>query len=177
MRDFFMHTYDLLMKGGAATAGFLYGVIQGESRSAVLLVAVMAADYLSGVVAAALGKSSKSSHGKLSSAAGMKGLLKKAIILLVVALSCVLDWFINEGNAMFATAAIWFYISNEALSLLENLAKCGVPIPRKLRDMLEKLSDEDGEDEKDSAGEAEGAVPGDSKTVGTANGGSAGQNG
>lgn len=143
MRDFFAHTSDLLMKGGAAAAGFVYGTLQKDGRSAVLLAALMAADYLSGVAAAALGKSAKSAHGKLSSDAGARGILKKAVILLVVGLACVLDWFINEGNAMFTTAVIWFYISNESLSLIENLGRCGVPIPRKLKAMLEKMAEED----------------------------------
>lgn len=145
MRDFFVHTYDLLVKGGAAVAGFLYGIAQGEGRSALLLAALMAADYLSGVIAAALGKSVKTAHGKLDSSAGSKGLLKKAVILLVVALAYLLDWFINEGNAMFLTAVIWFYISNEALSLVENLGRCGVPIPQKLKSRLESLGEENSE--------------------------------
>ena len=51
----------------------------------------------------------------------------------------LLDWDVGQGSAMFQTAVMWFYISNEALSLLENLGRCGVPIPKKLRDMLEEL--------------------------------------
>ena len=143
MRDFLSHTFDLLMKGGAAAGGFLYGMANGEGRSTVLLAALMTADYISGVVAAAMGKSPKSAHGRLNSDAGAKGLLKKAAILLVVGLSAVLDWFVNEGNAMFLTAVTWFYISNEALSLIENLGRCGVPIPKRLRVMLEKLGEEE----------------------------------
>lgn len=143
MREFLAQTHDLLLKGGAAVAGFFHGLSNSGNQSAVLLVILMAADYVSGVVAAALGKSKKSAHGKLSSDAGAKGLLRKALILMVVALAYLLDQFVNEGNAMFAAAAIWFYISNEGLSLLENLALCGVPIPKKIRKMLEKLGDEE----------------------------------
>ena len=51
----------------------------------------------------------------------------------------LLDWYVGQGSAMFQTAVMWFYISNEALSLLENLGRCGVPIPKKLRDRLEEL--------------------------------------
>ena len=143
MRDFLSHTFDLLMKGGAAAGGFLYGMANGEGRSTVLLAALMVADYISGVVAAAMGKSPKSAHGGLNSDAGAKGLWKKAAILLVVGLGYVLDWFVNEGNAMFLTAVTWFYISNEAISLIENLGRCGVPIPKRLRAMLEKLGEEE----------------------------------
>ena len=72
-------------------------------------------------------------------------------------LSVLLDWYVGQGSAMFQTAVMWFYISNEALSLLENLGRCGVPIPKKLRDMLEELSkkEEDGK-----AGQAEEASAG-----------------
>lgn len=143
MRAFFDYTKDLLVRAGAAAGGFLYGLGHTGRASATLLLVLMAADYLSGLAVAALGKSPKSEHGKLSSKSGAKGLLHKAMILLVVSIACVLDWFVNEGNAMFATAATWFYISNEALSLLENLALAGVPVPKRLRRMLEEIGDED----------------------------------
>ena len=139
MRDFFANTLDLLAGGGAAIAGFLHGMTNGQGRTAILLAALMGADYVSGVLAAALGRSRKTAHGRLSSQAGWKGLLRKAVILLVVGLSVLLDWYVGQGSAMFQTAVMWFYISNETLSLLENLGRCGVPIPKKLRDMLEEL--------------------------------------
>ena len=147
MRDFFSNTLDLLAGGGAAIAGFLHGMTSGQGRTALLL-------------AAALGRSRKSAHGRLSSQAGWKGLLRKAVILLAVGLSVLLDWYVGQGSAMFQTAVMWFYISNEALSLLENLGRCGVPIPKKLRDMLEELSkkEEDGK-----TGQAEEASAGAEK--------------
>lgn len=151
MRDFLAQTHDLLLKGGAAVAGFFHGMATGGNRSALLLVALMVADYISAVAAAAMGKSKKSGRGKLSSDAGARGLSKKALMLLVVGLSYLLDWFVNEGNAMFSAATVWFYISNEGISLLENLALCGVPVPKKLRGMLEKLDDEQSQDEGDAA--------------------------
>ena len=160
MRDFFSNTLDLLAGGGAAIAGFLHGMTSGQGRTALLLAALMGADYVSGVLAAALGRSRKSAHGRLSSQAGWKGLLRKAVMLLAVGLSVLLDWYVGQGSAMFQTAVMWFYISNEALSLLENLGRCGVPIPKKLRDMLEELSkkEEDGK-----AGRAEEASAGAEK--------------
>lgn len=143
MRDFLSRSYDLLLKGGAAAAGFFRGMAGGMDRSVALLAALMVADYVSGVAAAALGKSRKSSHGKLSSEAGGKGLIRKGLMLLVVCLAYGLDLLVNEGNNMFASAAVWFYIGNEGLSLLENLALAGVPIPKKLRGLLEKAAQED----------------------------------
>lgn len=141
MRDFFAHTFDLLLKGLAAAGGFLAGVSGNGSRRCVVLLAVlMVADYVSGVVAGALGKSDKTARGKLSSSAGWKGLLRKCVILLMVCLAYALDWFVNQGNVLFLTAVAWFYIGNEALSLVENLALCGVPIPAKLKNALEGFS-------------------------------------
>ncbi len=143
MREFWAQTHDLLLKGGAAVAGFFHGMTGGANRSAFLLVLFMAADYVSGVVAAAMKKSPKTAHGRLSSEAGWKGLLHKALILLVVCLSYLLDLLVNEGNSMFFTAVVWFYIGNEGLSFLENLTLCGVPVPKRLKALLEKSASEE----------------------------------
>ncbi len=145
MKSFFQHTWDLLMKGGMMAAGFLQGLNGDQNQGIFLLMALMVADYISGVASAALHRSPKTQQGGLSSDAGWRGLLKKALMLLVVLLSYVLDDFVGQGNAMFQTAVTWFYISNEGISLLENLALAGVPIPRKLRAALEKMAEEDGE--------------------------------
>ena len=149
MREFLAQTHDLLLKGGAAVAGFFHGMAGGSARSAALLAALMVADYVSGVAAAAMGRSKNTPGGRLSSRAGAKGLLKKAMILLVVGLAYMLDLFANEGNTMFYAAAVWFYIGNESLSLLENLTLLGVPVPGKLRALLESAA------EKEEAPEAE----------------------
>lgn len=142
MRDFLMHTYDLLLRGGAAVMGFFHGMGSGEHRCGILLLCLMAADYITGVIAAILGKSPKTGTGKLSSAAGYKGLLHKGAMLLVLMLAAVLDWFIHDANAMFFSAVCWMYIGNEALSLMENLALCGVPVPKRLRRHLEQFATE-----------------------------------
>lgn len=149
MRDFFAHTYDLLLKGLTAAGGFVLGMVGGEGRRFVfLLLILMAADYITGLVAASLGKSTKTPGGKLSSKAGAKGIAGKSIVLLMVALAHGLDLFVNRGSSMFLSTVAWFYIGNEALSLVENLALCGVPIPTKLKNALEGFS-----------GKAEGAPP------------------
>ena len=141
MRDFFAHTFDLLLKGLSAAGGFVLGMVGGEGRRYVFfLLILMAADYITGLVAASLGKSTKTPGGKLSSKAGAKGIAGKGIVLLMVALAHGLDLFVNRGNSMFLSAVAWFYIGNEALSLLENLALCGVPIPAKLKNALEGFS-------------------------------------
>ena len=122
--------------------GFFHGMGSGEHRCGILLLCLMAADYITGVIAAMLGKSPKTGIGKLSSAAGYKGLLHKGAMLLVLMLAAVLDWFIHDANDMFFSAVCWMYIGNEALSLMENLALCGVPVPKRLRRHLEQFATE-----------------------------------
>lgn len=143
MRDFFMHTYDLLLRGGAAIMGFFHGIGTGEHRCCLLLLCLMAADYITGIVAALLCKSPKTTRGRLSSSAGFKGLLYKAGMLLVLFLAACLDWFIHDQNTMFFSAVCWMYIGNEALSLLENLTLCGVPVPKGIKQRLEQFSSDE----------------------------------
>lgn len=143
MGSFLTYTWDLIVRGGSAAAGFLGGMNARANGGLTLLLLLMAADYVTGVIAAALGKSRHTAHGGISSEAGWKGLLRKALTLLVVLLSVLLDRFVNQGNAMFQSAVTWFYISNEAISLVENLARCGVPVPRKVRATLEQMRRDD----------------------------------
>lgn len=142
MSGFLRHTWDLLLKGGLAVTGFLSGIGRGDNRIVILLLVLMVLDYISGIAAAVLRKSRKTKGGGLSSAAGWHGLLKKGMMLLVVALGYVLDALVGQQNAMFQSAVTWFYISNECISLLENLALSGIPIPKTLRNALERLGDE-----------------------------------
>lgn len=148
MSEFWRHTWDLLLKGGVMISGLLAGMAHGSNPAILLLLALMVADYLSGLAAAFCRKSDKTPGGGLSSRAGSRGLLRKALMLLVVLLGYALDGFIGEGNAMFQSAVTWFYIGNESLSLLENLSACGVPIPERLRASLEELSQDRGEARK-----------------------------
>ena len=140
MRDFLIHTYDLFVKGGAAIVGFFHGMTMGNHRSAVVLLCLMATDSLTGLIAARLNRSRKTRAGKLKSAPAFPGLLHKAVMMLVLMLSAVLDWFVDDHNAMFCTAVCWMYIGSEALSLLENLTLCGVPVPAVLKRRLALFS-------------------------------------
>ncbi len=142
MNGFLRHTWDLLLRGAGLISGLLAGMAAGNNPAILLLLALMVADYLSGLAAAVCRRSNKTERGGLSSRAGMLGLLRKALMLLVVLIGYALDRYIGDGHAMFQTAVTWFYVSNEGLSLLENLSACGVPIPGKLRDSLEELGRE-----------------------------------
>lgn len=146
MSSFLQDTWDLLLKSGMLIAGFFSGMFSGDNSAIVLLLVLMVADYISGVVAAFLRKSPHSPNGGLDSSAGARGLLRKGLMLLVVTVAYALDHFVGQGTAMFESAATWFYISNEGISLVENLALCGVPIPKRLRLALERLNETAQED-------------------------------
>lgn len=148
MGVFWSATWDLLTRGAAALGGFLRGIHQADNPGLTALAVLMVADYVTGVLAAALCRSRKTPGGGLSSRAGWQGLLRKGLTLLVVALAHLLDSLTGQG-AMFESAATWFYISNEALSVLENLTLCGVPTPAFLRRALESLRESKSETARD----------------------------
>ena len=88
---------------------------------------------------------------RLSSAVGFKGIAKKVCIFVLVGIANILDTQVLQNGTAICTAVIFFYLANEGISILENSAAIGIPIPAKLRDMLIQLSDEKklpGKDEK-----------------------------
>lgn len=123
----------------AATVGaFVARALGGWDAAMQVLVALMAVDYLTGVLVAAVWrKSDKSETGALDSKAGFRGILKKGMILLLVWLAVLLDGALGTGYIRMAV--ILFFIGNEGLSLLENLGLMGVPFPSFLQRALEAL--------------------------------------
>jgi len=120
--------------GTAAT--YLWGGWDGVLMALVVLVCI---DYGTGVAAAWVGQ-------RLSSQVGARGIARKIGIFLVVAVANVLDNTGGLGEPILRTVACWFYIANEALSIVENLGEVGVPIPDRLRQALAVLQDKyDGE--------------------------------
>ena len=119
---------------------FAANALGGWDASLQVLIALMVADYITGVLVAAVWhKSSKSSSGTLNSVAGFKGILKKCAILLLVWIGVLLDQAI--GSAYARTAVVLFFVGNEGISLLENLGLMGVPFPTFLQRALEELRD------------------------------------
>ena len=111
---------------------YMYGNMNG------LLIALFVAivlDYITGLLRAGINK-------ELSSAIGFKGILKKMLILVVVALAHVIDNCVGSGET-WRNIAIVFYICNEGLSILENIVSCGVPIPEKIKEALEAMQNSD----------------------------------
>ena len=111
----------------------------------IALIVLMALDYLSGVMCAIADK-------KLSSAIGFKGICKKVLILMLVGVANIIDVHVVGTGAVLRGAVICFYLSNEGLSLLENAAYLGLPIPDKLREILAQLHNR-SEKEKDKTEE------------------------
>lgn len=130
----------------AAAGSCVAGALGGWDASLQLLLAMMAADYLTGTLVAAVWKRSrKSKTGRLDSRAGFAGLCRKGVILVVVWVAVALDKALGEHYAR--TAVCLFFAGNEGLSLVENLGLMGVPFPRFLKSALEALQEKgDGYD-------------------------------
>lgn len=115
-----------------ALFGYLFGAFDGMMTALITLIVL---DYITGIIAAVVEK-------KLSSGVGARGIAKKVIMLLVVAVANIADRdIIGEGNVLRSVTAM-FYIANEGISLLENGARLGVPMPKKLIDVLAQLKKE-----------------------------------
>ena len=116
-----------------ATVGtFLTWLFGGWNMALYILVLFIAIDYLTGVIKGFFTK-------ELSSNTGMKGLLKKATIFLILIVAVGLDRMLNTDNWLFRTATCYFFIANEGISIIENIAVIGVPVPKKLVDALKQL--------------------------------------
>lgn len=114
----------------SVTGGIIMSALGGCDTLITVLAVFVAFDYVSGVVLAV-------KQGRLNSKTGFMGLLKKAMVFLVVITAHLLDRL--TGIGAIRSMAVLFYISNEGISILENLGKIGVPYPRKLKDILEQL--------------------------------------
>lgn len=116
--------------------GWFFGELDGFFYA---LLAFVVIDYLTGVMCAIADRS-------LSSEVGFRGIFRKVLIFVMVGAGHILDaQVIGSGDAL-RTAVIFFYISNEGVSLLENAAHIGLPVPEKLKDVLAQLHDREKRD-------------------------------
>lgn len=125
----FQAALDTIFAVIGAAIGFLFGEVTGIFLA---LLSFMALDYITGVVIAIINK-------KLSSAVGFKGLAKKLLILVFVAVGHILDTYVLGGTPVVMSAVVLFYIANEGISIVENAATLGLPVPQKLKDILEQI--------------------------------------
>ena len=127
-----------LVKIAAAVGGAIASFFGGWDSFLIAMIVFMAIDYATGVIVGFMQKSAKTEHGGLDSRVGWKGFFKKVVVLLVIGMATVLDGLAGT-DAIIRSAAIFFYIANEGLSILENLSLMGIPMPAVIKNALEQL--------------------------------------
>lgn len=131
-------TIDAMKMAWTALGGALGAVLGGLDGFIMTLTIFVVVDYVTGVLVAI-------TRHKLSSEIGFKGIAKKIAIFCLVAVASLIDAnIIKEGNVI-RMSVIFFYISNEGISILENVSSLGLPVPNKLKAVLEQLKEEEEE--------------------------------
>lgn len=135
----FWNTIQFIFAGIGGWLGWFLGSYDGLLYALLVFVIV---DYITGVMCAI-------SDHSLSSEVGFKGICRKVLIFILVGVANIMDVQVIGTGSVLRTAIIFFYISNEGVSLLENAGHLGLPIPEKLKSVLEQLHDrtEEKEDE------------------------------
>ena len=121
--------------------GWLGYFLGGCDGPLIALVMFVVMDYISGVMCAIADKT-------LSSEVGFKGICRKVLIFVLVGIANILDVQVIGTGSVLRTAMVFFYISNEGISLLENAGYLGLPIPEKIKTVLEQLHDRAEREEK-----------------------------
>ena len=143
MRDFSIDIiWAKLQMAIAAIGGWLGYFVGGVDGLLTTLIIFMAVDYITGLMCAIADK-------KLSSAMGFKGICKKVLIILLVGVAHIIDLHVVGTGSALRSAVICFYLSNEGVSLLENTAHLGLPVPDKMKAILSQLHGRAEEDEKE----------------------------
>lgn len=124
----------------AGIGGFMGWFLGGLDGFLYALIVFVVVDYITGLMAAFIQK-------KLSSETGFKGICKKVAIFCLVGVGHILDAQVIGAGSVLRTAVIFFYLSNEGISIIENVAIIGLPVPQKLIDVLEQLREEKEEEE------------------------------
>lgn len=127
----FWNTIQLVFSALGGWIGYFLGGCDGLLYA---LIAFVVIDYITGVMCAIINK-------QLSSEVGFKGIFRKVLIFLLVGIANIIDVQVIGTGAVLRTAVIFFYISNEGVSLLDNAGHLGLPIPEKIKTVLEQLHD------------------------------------
>ena len=133
----FWNTIQLVFTGIGGWLGYFLG---GWDGLLYALIAFVVIDYVTGVMCAI-------SNHTLSSEVGFKGICRKVLIFLLVGIGSILDAHVIGSGSILRTAVIFFYISNEGVSILENAARLGLPVPEKIKVVLEQLHDRSAKDD------------------------------
>ena len=129
-------TLQYVFTGIGGVMGWLFGGFDGFLYA---LIAFVAIDYITGVLAAIYTR-------QLSSEVGFKGIAKKVMIFLLVGIGNIIDIEILKTGAVLRTAVIFFYISNEGISIIENAVRLDLPVPEKLINVLKQIKEGDEDD-------------------------------
>lgn len=124
-----------------AFGGFLGWFLGGVDGFLYALIVFTVIDYITGVMCAITDKN-------LSSSIGFKGICRKVLIFTLVGIGNIVDVYVLGQGGVLRTAVIFFYLSNEGVSILENSAHLGLPIPEKLKEVLEQLHERGGDDDE-----------------------------
>ena len=124
-----------------AIGGWLGWFLGGCDGLLYTLIAFVVIDYITGVMCAITDKN-------LSSSIGFKGICRKVLIFTLVGIGNIVDVYVLGQGGVLRTAVIFFYLSNEGVSILENSAHLGLPIPEKLKEVLEQLHERGGDDDE-----------------------------
>lgn len=147
MKDFSIDiVWSKIQTAIAALGGWLGYFLGGMDGMLIALIVFMVLDYITGLMCAVVDK-------KLSSAVGFKGIFKKVLILILVGIATLLDKNVVGTGSTLRTAIIAFYLSNEGVSILENAAHLGLPVPEKLKEILTQLHHRDEKKENEDGGE------------------------
>ena len=126
--------WNMLQAAFTGIGGWLGYFLGGCDGLLYALIAFTVIDYISGVMCGIV-------DGKLSSSIGFKGICRKVVVFMLVGIASILDTRIFQTGSVLRTAVIFFYLSNEGISLLENAAHLGLPIPTAVRKALNQLHD------------------------------------
>lgn len=137
MKDF----VNLVQCAFAVIGGYFGWFVGGMDGILYALIVFVVVDYLTGLMAAVLEK-------KLSSGIGFRGIFKKVVIFCLVAVGHIIDTYVIQTGSVLRMAVIFFYLSNEGISVLENAGRIGLPIPEKLKCVLEQLKEEKSDESK-----------------------------
>ena len=144
MRDFSVDlVWAKIQMGIAALGGWLGYFMGGMDGVMIALLVFMVLDYITGILCAIADR-------KLSSAVGFRGIFKKVLILMLVGVANIVDVHVVGAGSALRGAVVFFYLSNEGLSLLENVAHIGLPVPDKLKDVLVQLHGRTDDDATDA---------------------------
>ena len=130
----FVETMQYVISGIGGFVGWFLGGVDGFLYALLVFVVV---DYLTGLMAAYIQK-------KISSEVGFRGICRKVAIFCLVGIAHILDVQVSKTGSVLRTAIVFFYLSNEGISILENITVIGLPVPQKLKDVLEQIREKDG---------------------------------